>query len=110
MSETRWTAGPWVAGRSDMATIVDGFDSKWVYSGEQYVAVASGRIEGSWDEVMANAHLIAAAPDLYEALKAFVDAAGDFLDRGGEMRADAIALVMKADTALAKARGENPNE
>ncbi len=63
------TPGPWKAGRPDMATIVDGVDSKWIYAGStgpmrQYCAIASGPIDGDWDEVMGNAHLIAAAPDL----------------------------------------------
>jgi hypothetical protein len=57
------TPGPWVAGRPDMGTLVDGVESKWIYDQrEQYVAVASGRIDGEWEEVMANAHLIANAP------------------------------------------------
>jgi len=54
------TKGPWTAGRPDMGTVVDGFVSKWIYDEkDQYVAVASGRIEGEWEEVMANAQLIA---------------------------------------------------
>lgn len=64
------TPGPWKAGRSDMATIVDGYDSKWVYAGERYIAVASGADVEDWDEVLANAHLIAAAPEMYAALEA----------------------------------------
>lgn len=67
MSETKFTIGPWKAGRADMATLVDGVSSKWVYAGDLYVAVASGLASEDWDEVMANAHLIAAAPDLYAA-------------------------------------------
>lgn len=63
------TPGPWKAGRSDMATIVDGVDSKWVYAGGQYVAAASGYIAGDWSEVIANAYLIAASPDMLAALK-----------------------------------------
>lgn len=55
------TPGPWTAGRPDMATIVDGIDSKWIYAGDQYCAVASGRIQGEWSEVMANAEFIAAS-------------------------------------------------
>lgn len=67
------TPGPWRAGRADMSTIVDGVGSKWIYSADdQYVAVASGRINGDWDEVMANAYLIAAAPKLLSALKGIV--------------------------------------
>jgi hypothetical protein len=50
-----------------MATIVDGYDSKWVYGGPEqteYVAAASGKISGEWSQVMANASLIALAPTL----------------------------------------------
>ena len=74
----RHTQGPWRSGRPDMSTIVDGYESKWIYGGEKatadgltskYVAVASGQ-DCEWDEVMANAHLIAAAPELLDALKA----------------------------------------
>lgn len=66
------TPGPWNPGRSDMGTVVDNHLSKWIYAGDQYVAVASGRIAGPWDEVMANARLIAAAPDLLAACKAML--------------------------------------
>jgi hypothetical protein len=58
------TPGPWQAGRADMATIVDGVGSKWIYAGDKYCAVASGRVSDDWSEVMANAALIAAAPDM----------------------------------------------
>lgn len=66
------TPGPWQAGRPDMRTIVDGVPSKWIYGpevegGDGYLAVASGRASSDWDEVMANARLIAAAPDLLAA-------------------------------------------
>ena len=49
----------------------------------------------------ANAHLIAAAPDLYEALKATVAA----LASSGSMHQKALDA---AEAALAKARGETP--
>ena len=39
--------------------VVDGYDSKWIYAGEKYVAIASGQDIESWDEVMANAYLMA---------------------------------------------------
>ncbi len=64
----KFTPGPWEAGRPDMATIVEGSPSKWVYAGGKYVALASGVDVEDWSEVIANAHLIAAAPDMYEAL------------------------------------------
>jgi hypothetical protein len=62
--------GPWEAGRPDMATIVDGVSSKWIYAGDTYVAVASGRASEDWDVIMNNARLIAAAPALAAALLA----------------------------------------
>lgn len=64
------TPAPWIAGRSDMGTVVDGVLSKWIYAGEQYCAVASGRIEGEWSEVMANANLIVALRNAAPALRA----------------------------------------
>lgn len=52
-----------------MATIVDGYDSKWVYAGHRYIAAASGRDVPSWVEVVANARLIAACPTMYDYIK-----------------------------------------
>jgi hypothetical protein len=58
------TPGPWKAGRPDMATIVDGVGSKWIYSGDQYVAIASGHVDGPWKQVMNNATFIAESRSL----------------------------------------------
>jgi hypothetical protein len=63
MSTTKHTPGPWTAGRDDMATVIEGFDGKYIYAGEKYVAAAVGIDIEDWDEVMANARLIAAAPE-----------------------------------------------
>ena len=52
------TAGEWEAGRTDMATVVDGFDSKWVYADDKYIIVASGRDCEEWSEVLANANFV----------------------------------------------------
>lgn len=91
------TPGPWTAGRPDMGTVVDGIVSKWIYAGEQYVAIASGRIDGDWDEVIANARLIAAAPALLEALKEALVAQPDL---------DAVRRwERKARAAIAEAEG-----
>lgn len=70
-----WTPGPWQEGRPDMASIVEGYESKYVRSQHpdyhlMDVAIASGREVGDWETVMANARLIASAPDLFEALAA----------------------------------------
>lgn len=63
------TPGPWEPGRPDMATLVDGVESKWIYAGDKCVAIASGMDVEDWEEVMANARLIAKAPALLSALK-----------------------------------------
>lgn len=90
------TPGPWTAGRPDMQTFVDGVPSKWIYDDKgQYVAAASGRIDGPWEQVMANARLIAAAPDLL----AVAEYALEVSDKWG-------ALHQMATAAIAKARGK----
>ena len=64
------TEGEWVSGRPDMATVVGGFDSKWVYADDKYIIVASSRDCEDWPEVMANANFVAAAHNHYPALRA----------------------------------------
>ena len=64
----KYTNGPWVRGRPDMATYVDGEPSKWIYAGDKHIAVASGK-DVSWPEVIANATLIAHAPEMLDALR-----------------------------------------
>lgn len=51
-----------------MATLVDGVPSKWVYQGDTYVAVASGRASDDWQVVMDNAEMIAAGPAMAAAM------------------------------------------
>lgn len=104
------TKGPWKAGRSDMATIhfpsdEDGYSSKWVYAGKKYIAVASGRDVEEWDEVMANARLISAAPDLLEACQALLA----HLSSDGDDDKDDDALE-RIEWAIAKATGEAEGE
>ena len=68
------TPGPWVAGRKDMASLIDGYYGKWIYSDSDYIAAAVMDKEKPWGEIMANAHLIAAAPEMLEALEKMVEA------------------------------------
>lgn len=111
MSETNWTPGPW---KVDEEARVGGYRIEATPSAYTYVTVAvSIQNEGcaytiSFAEARNNACLIAAAPELYEAL----DKAHAFL---GDMHAlpvhwtieKSIELHKKLPDVLAKARGES---
>lgn len=115
------TPGPWVAGRPDMSTIVDGVPSKWIYAGDAYVAVASGLASPDWDVVMANARLIAAAPELLEALESclgliesdiYIPEPGhicggpdSMCDSDCAFAASAYGIISRARAAITKAKG-----
>ena len=106
---SKHTPGPWVAGRPDMKTIVDGVGSKWIYgpkmgSGCGYIAVASGLASANWDVVMANAYLIAAAPDLLEACEEVLDKL-DYLRSFWGDEAIASTVADKLREAVNKAMG-----
>ena len=62
------------------------------FNGEKFI-----NIERTFDEYKGNAHLIAAAPDMYEALRAMADIHSPYSPR--------VAHDM-ADKALAKAEGK----
>ena len=110
VTERKWTAGPWhlphfakpnvncqceyiLAEHGGMGAIAavycSGDGDEWMKNGDNPKFI----------EAVANAHLIAAAPDLYEALEANVDAMDNLGISGGAMDA--------ARAALAKARGES---
>ena len=113
MSEEMFTPGPWdqePTGDGKRICIglglfdgPNGYDVAEVYSDDV--------TEETYKEAKANAHLIAAAPDLYEALEvALEQAIGCFQNHYGE---DPIGIpepeyIQKARAALAKARGETP--
>lgn len=82
MSEPKFTPGPWYV------------DGTFVTNDEDLDICSMGDV--AWE---ANAHLIAAAPELYEALRdliAYCDPTGDYIDDE----------LVWARAALAKARGE----
>ena len=101
MTELKATPGPWAydvtvafSDRPDLPCVVD----------EYRLIVAQCWDDGhSDDECEANAHLIAAAPDLYEALDALEYQLGGETDAVKRRFAD---VRSKARAALAKARGE----
>ena len=104
-NETRWTPGPWIAypnqdenlfyiAQQDGAPYTPGYSdvcglSCHTWDGERFTVQ------------QANAHLVAAAPELYEALDMLMESTGpgDAAHLLAEERANIMAL-------LAKARGE----
>lgn len=89
MSETKWTPGPW-----------NGRDIK--ISDQEGAGISICFTYPPRDEYRANTHLIASAPELYEALDSIVRSAEE------NNAAINMPLIAAAKTALAKARGEQP--
>lgn len=86
MTERKWAKGPWVKIGAGIGCEHD----------SSIVAIGYGNGGGSYE---ANAHLIAAAPDLYEALENLLNV----INGEGGTKPNARELCHKA---LAKARGE----
>ena len=114
MSERKWTPGEWTLCNNGKCTC------KHVYSHKADQHVATGRpiacVHGEWgdapdmiygevrqEQIDANARLIAAAPELYEALEAMVAA---WHTRYCDDGPDLDEIEQRARAALAKARGE----
>lgn len=109
MTETKWTKGQWSLPHFAEPDI--NCECKYVLSDYHMGAIASVHCSGEgndwlahgdnprFEEAVANAHLIAAAPDLYAALDGLI-APGD----GGVFATR--NLIDAAKAALAKARGE----
>ncbi len=93
MKKSKWTKGPW---HLDRFTTAD----KDITIGE--VAVRIDYDDVNHKEQEANAHLIAAAPELYEALAGLVEMAGAHPQPDGSINGP----WDKAVNALKKARGE----
>ncbi|MBY6111179.1 hypothetical protein KUV74_12325 [Halomonas sp. DP1Y21-3] len=128
MSETKFTPGPWevinggdifgpLGGDSGDGLRAETNDGWQVAEVRQYPAFTDeGLVDMGKGVTKANAHLIAAAPELYEALEVFGRLA-DQLDGDDEVERTPddewakfrllAADYMKARAALAKARGES---
>lgn len=91
MSEAKFTPGPWEAGRADTRTESTVY-GKWIYAGNMYLAMVQ---ENSDADTMANARLIAAAPDLLAACEALYD----------DQRGPLTEAMKMAEAAIKKARG-----
>lgn len=88
--ERKWTPGPWwINGQKS----VRGPDF-------EYIANAN------WKNGKANAQMIAAAPDLYQALEEMVNEQVDYMTRNALGDPEKQFSIKLARAALAKARGE----
>lgn len=97
MTETKFTPGPWDQGDLLIGKMVD--DRKRYTS----IAMIHDSEEGYEGEDKANEHLIAAAPDLYEALYRLTR---DCEVAELQKQAGFDCWIIMANAALAKARGE----
>lgn len=104
----KFTPGPWVVSTERRVEI--GCDWHWIGPEDWHTRTARcvGYF-GEEEEQEANANLIAAAPDLYEALDALFKDYKQLADSGdaGNWSLEELEVGKKALAALAKARGES---
>ena len=103
MSSDKHTPGPWKVGKNfgadyevRITTVED----------EKLIFIGSSRTSGSWEEIGANARLMAAAPDLLGALKDLInfDVKGhalidrlQFSNGGRDLSAKILGAIAKAE-------------
>ena len=92
-----WTPGPWMVVVDESAAQCPGFP---VIEAQDYTIVGVEGMFGELETDFANAHLIAAAPELYAVLEA---CRNHFILAGW---AEDSLLIESIDKALRKARGE----
>jgi len=95
-SKEKFTPGPWKIQKS--------------ISGVHPIAAPGIRAHITYVNDVENAHLIAAAPEMYEALEALISAMDDVLYNADRVPDCIVAVAQeamdKANAALKKARGE----
>lgn len=97
--EAQHTPGPWKVFTTSDGSKVIGIGDR---NGEGVADCGFGIWRGGSEEALANARLIAAAPDLLSALKALMQVHRD-QDTVGVMPADKAIAYGKAEAALARA-------
>ena len=105
MNAPKWTPGPWQ--RVLPADALGRQPNDWAISdstGEAWICEGPTWDDEFLQESLANARLIAAAPDLYAALDEMAALAAG--PAGGVTQAQKIASLAKATAALSRARGE----
>lgn len=100
MTEPKFTKGPWGLDVGFESSRPGDFDEYWqVHDGHDAIACSANCYAGNRE---ANAHLIAAAPDLYEALQACLN----FMENTESELGFSLESADQARATLAKARGE----
>ena len=104
---TEFTKGPWLATeRSGYHEILASDPTCDWYGHANMHAVAYGDTEIDDREGWANAHLIAAAPELYEAVRLFLHYDSDEGENGVDMMLNYDNALTAARKAFSKAHGE----
>jgi hypothetical protein len=99
---SRFTPGPWTCDEDDKQYVIGEGQSKYrTHVGTVYADDTDPK------EAKANAHLIAAAPDMYEALQLVVGIRAHLRVSGVDF-VDAGKAYDAAEAALAKAEGREP--
>lgn len=99
MNETKFTPGPW-------SVRVDMYEFHDVVSDTAVIACTAGGRGMTKEEYQANAYLIAAAPELYDALEMAEDQLMNIAE-SGEWPQKFDGLLSEIHAALCKARGED---
>lgn len=97
---TNWTPGPWLPGVT--GKVMQGYSQPFCVVSRDHKNLICGCFGdgiGAVQAAEANANLIAAAPELYEALEYLIETASEHIP---------IVQMNKAIKLLAKARGETP--
>ncbi len=100
--KTAHTPGPWKAGRAVLRGMIAEISAT---RGEATYTIAHVDCVDGGDKDAANAHLIAAAPDLLEACADFLEAFD--LDDLANFTGEQCDAILSARAAIAKARGES---
>ena len=101
--QPKWTKGPWAAKWSKYEE--DNFIVQAGMPSNRVLAQFDGDGDGPDDQSLADAHLIAAAPDMAEAVRAALAISDKYVGDEGRT-AECQAVYDQCAAALAKARGQ----
>lgn len=102
----RFTPGPWKPGLNKaFSTVLDGYEGKAIYpsKGNNHIAwanIAKGNGHIDMEMAVANARLIAAAPEMYDFLKSLTSFSGEILlatlgEEGKKIYNEALGIIAK---------------